>query len=193
MIWLTFVSTGIENLLAYNGQVLDIPDFDQIHIDKQISIKHQIASTSLLYRVSPSERLKRLKLIISDLSDSEYEDEDVEALTLNLKRLVPAPGASFDMDNNTYTIPPQALSSETAEIPKPESTTIVDNDVVQSTTIVDNDVAQADCSSDADYWNEYCEVCNDGGDLLQCEECPRVYHLACIDLQKVLLMIDKFI
>lgn len=33
--------------------------------------------------------------------------------------------------------------------------------------------------------DNYCFSCDDGGDLLECQICPRVYHLDCVDLKKV--------
>ncbi|KAK9290195.1 hypothetical protein L1049_008361 [Liquidambar formosana] len=35
-------------------------------------------------------------------------------------------------------------------------------------------------SGDSD---DMCAVCGDGGDLILCDECPRAYHAACLDLQ----------
>lgn len=32
--------------------------------------------------------------------------------------------------------------------------------------------------------NDACEVCDDGGNLLCCETCPRVYHLRCVGLRR---------
>ncbi len=33
--------------------------------------------------------------------------------------------------------------------------------------------------------DEVCNICSDGGDLLVCDECPRVYHLKCVKLRRV--------
>ena len=30
-----------------------------------------------------------------------------------------------------------------------------------------------------DYSNDFCVICRNGGDLLICDYCPRVYHLQC--------------
>ncbi|KAK3239622.1 hypothetical protein CYMTET_50466 [Cymbomonas tetramitiformis] len=35
----------------------------------------------------------------------------------------------------------------------------------------------------ADVWDEACLMCGDGGELVCCDFCPRVYHLPCIGLQ----------
>ena len=35
-------------------------------------------------------------------------------------------------------------------------------------------------SSPVDKHDYECFVCDDGGDLLMCERCPRVYHLNCL-------------
>jgi len=32
---------------------------------------------------------------------------------------------------------------------------------------------------------DYCYVCNDGGDLISCDQCPMVYHLRCVGLDTV--------
>ena len=29
------------------------------------------------------------------------------------------------------------------------------------------------------FTNEFCQICNQGGDMLVCENCPKVYHLKC--------------
>ena len=34
---------------------------------------------------------------------------------------------------------------------------------------------------DQDTHDDYCAVCDVGGELLMCDSCPRVYHLACHD------------
>ena len=35
-------------------------------------------------------------------------------------------------------------------------------------------------SAEAEH-NEYCEVCQQGGEIILCDTCPRAYHLVCLD------------
>ncbi|OQR91516.1 hypothetical protein ACHHYP_04610 [Achlya hypogyna] len=37
----------------------------------------------------------------------------------------------------------------------------------------------------AQEWEEYCCVCGDGGELLCCDGCPRVFHFPCVGLRRV--------
>lgn len=39
-------------------------------------------------------------------------------------------------------------------------------------------------NKDASKNDSYCWVCHDGGDVLCCDQCPRVFHLQCSGLQK---------
>ena len=32
-----------------------------------------------------------------------------------------------------------------------------------------------------DFHNEFCKVCNDGGELLCCDSCPAAYHTFCLN------------
>ncbi|OQR88558.1 hypothetical protein THRCLA_10244, partial [Thraustotheca clavata] len=34
-------------------------------------------------------------------------------------------------------------------------------------------------------WEEYCCVCGDGGELLCCDGCPRVFHYTCVGLRRI--------
>ena len=45
----------------------------------------------------------------------------------------------------------------------------------------DFDDANAGDADDADDHDDYCAVCDAGGEVLMCDACPRVYHLACHD------------
>ncbi|EQC40453.1 hypothetical protein SDRG_02348 [Saprolegnia diclina VS20] len=39
--------------------------------------------------------------------------------------------------------------------------------------------------SKAHEWEEYCCICGDGGELLCCDGCPRVFHYTCVGLRRV--------
>ena len=43
------------------------------------------------------------------------------------------------------------------------------------------DGSEGGCPED-DGWQEFCEECGDGGDLMCCDLCPRVYHAKCLKL-----------
>ncbi|ETW05012.1 hypothetical protein H310_04070 [Aphanomyces invadans] len=34
-------------------------------------------------------------------------------------------------------------------------------------------------------WEEYCCICKDGGDLLCCDGCPKVFHFTCVGLRRI--------
>ena len=38
------------------------------------------------------------------------------------------------------------------------------------------------CGPEDDGWQEFCEECGNGGDLMCCDLCPRVYHAKCLKL-----------
>lgn len=45
-----------------------------------------------------------------------------------------------------------------------------------------NDMDESPSSTESDDGNfDYCVVCEDGGDLICCSECPRSFHRSCID------------
>ena len=37
-----------------------------------------------------------------------------------------------------------------------------------------------DCVLQTDH-QDYCEVCQQGGEIILCDTCPRAYHLVCLD------------
>jgi len=43
--------------------------------------------------------------------------------------------------------------------------------------------AEEDEDEDSKEWDEYCYVCNDGGNMLCCESCTKVAHAACVNLK----------
>lgn len=42
---------------------------------------------------------------------------------------------------------------------------------------------EQDEGSDSKEWDEYCYVCNDGGNVLCCEGCTQVAHVSCVGLR----------
>merc|ERR1712242_233262 len=36
-------------------------------------------------------------------------------------------------------------------------------------------------ANDESEHQEYCEVCQQGGEIILCDTCPRAYHLCCLD------------
>lgn len=38
---------------------------------------------------------------------------------------------------------------------------------------------ESESEEDEQSWEEYCYVCQDGGNMMCCEDCPKVAHYAC--------------
>ena len=64
----------------------------------------------------------------------------------------------------TFRIP--CLSESTNGIDQRKSTQAKSDDNIQSTILLDTS-------------DDYCAVCRCGGELVCCDECPRVYHIEC--------------
>lgn len=47
----------------------------------------------------------------------------------------------------------------------------------------DSGSEEQDEGDDSKEWDEYCYVCNDGGNVLCCEGCTQVAHVSCANLR----------
>lgn len=48
----------------------------------------------------------------------------------------------------------------------------------------EEETPEAEEEDDREEWDEYCNVCQDGGNVMCCENCPQVAHYGCIGLKR---------
>jgi hypothetical protein len=73
-------------------------------------------------------------------------------------------------------VPQRAKMKNTAEI-KSESED--DDDGDDEVKKAKKEAAKAE--EEADHHQDYCEVCEQGGEIILCDTCPRAYHLVCVE------------
>jgi hypothetical protein len=73
-------------------------------------------------------------------------------------------------------------TDDTSKLNKDDDGTVTLSDTAR--TDDDWDAAMAD-EEQTNQWLYSCIVCGDGGDVVMCDACPRVYHLECLNSPKI--------
>jgi hypothetical protein len=89
---------------------------------------------------------------------------------LNPKTEAERPPAADTINNDLNTETTQVTKTETAQDEEEDLKPKIESAATQAEELESN---EADVSS------EVCAVCQNGGELLICDYCPRVYHLPC--------------
>lgn len=74
---------------------------------------------------------------------------------------------------------------EACETLVPSSTVFAKSDFEQAIKMISTARAQMALEDDDDH-DSICDVCEDGGTLFLCENCPRAYHLQCLESEYIL-------
>ncbi|KAK6192090.1 hypothetical protein SNE40_003631 [Patella caerulea] len=142
-----------------------------------------------------SDVLKNMPKELTETKDDIIKQENVPAPEILVTSPKPAPPTPVEEKETTEkpSEAPEAIEKPTETTTAAEPTSIAETNTTTSTTTTTTEtpaIAQKSISSESDEKasqessqsdpnEDYCACCHNGGDVLCCEKCPRVFHLHC--------------